>query len=85
MVFEKNGKNEKNKLTHLLEMDINPKQMSGITKTRLSTAYRYWEKACLFHNKPKGCGVTFGQFLDVYKKIDRDVLISRFREMHEGK
>lgn len=85
VVNKKNGKNENKRLTRLLNMDINAKQMSGITKTHLSTAYRYWEKACEKANKPKGCNVTLEQFLYVYNKIDHELLISRFYEMHKGK
>ena len=85
MVTKKNAKNEKEFLIQLLNMDINAKQMSGIAEIHISTAYNYWKKACEHHGKPRGCAVTLGQFLDVYKKKDRDLLISRFWQQQKRK
>ncbi|WPQ63398.1 hypothetical protein SIO70_00790 [Chitinophaga sancti] len=86
VAIDQNGEFGQNgRFAYLLKMPISSKEIEKITDYSLRHSTRFRRDAIIYHGKPPKYMLTFGQFLDYFTRIDRDVLIYRFWKMKKGK
>lgn len=82
----KNGQfGNDDELRRLLNETIFVKDIKKITKFSLRHSYRFRDDAIKDLGKPPKYVLTFGEFLEVFHRMNRDLLIDRFRRLRKGK
>ncbi|WP_143709150.1 hypothetical protein [[Flexibacter] sp. ATCC 35208] len=86
MDLGKNGQfGNDDELRRLLNETIFVKDIKKITKFSLRHSYRFRDDAIKDLGKPPKYVLTFGEFLEVFHRMNRDLLIDRFRRLRKGK